>query len=311
MKRFISYSLIAILLSFFLQSCKEASDIPVVESLEVGYVVHNSAVFTGNVLNNGGSMVFRRGVCLSQHESPSIVDSVFESSTDGNGEYNTAIYGLQTDTKYFARAFAESNYGIAYGNTISFSSKSVDYYIDERDGNSYAIIDIGTQTWFAENLRYAADNVSDLFDAGKHENVHYGFLYSFETAKNVCPQSWHLPTDEEWKTLERFIGLSVNELEGELLRGVNEGNLLKIPGNKYWSSENDLANNQFAFSAYPSGNVSPDGLIQNTGNGAFFWTATNENDKSWIRYLRGESPGIGRTKLNAGFYCSVRCIKDE
>lgn len=311
MKKYFKYLRIAFLLSFFFQSCKDPSYIPVVESLEVNYIVHNSAIFSGNVLDNSGSMVFRKGVCLSQKESPSMSDSVFESSFDGNGEYIAAIYELQPFTKYYVRAFAENNYGIAYGKALSFFSKKIEYYTDERDGNSYAITNIGTQTWFAENLKYTSDDLSEVVDADTSENSNYGFLYSFETAKNNCPLGWHLPSDEEWKTLERFIGLDVNDLDKELFRGFNGGDVLKIPGNKYWLNGNDLANNQFAFSVYPSGNVNRDGIIQNIGNGAFFWTSTLENDESWIRYFRGENSGIGRMKIDTTFYCSVRCIKDE
>ncbi len=33
----------------------------------------------------------------------------------------------------------------------------------------------------------------------------YGFLYNWKTACEVCPDGWHLPSDDEWKELEMFL----------------------------------------------------------------------------------------------------------
>lgn len=38
----------------------------------------------------------------------------------------------------------------------------------------------------------------------------YGRL-SWETAQNICPDGWHLPSDEEWNALIAFYGGDIKE----------------------------------------------------------------------------------------------------
>lgn len=115
---------------------------------------------------------------------------------------------------------------MSYGDIISFTSKKVDLFYDERDGNSYVVLKLGEMQWFGENLRYAVPGSSNNFDEEIYDVSKYGLLYPFEIAKDACPEGWHLPTDEEWKELELFLGMDNNDLDHELMRGSNEGNLL-------------------------------------------------------------------------------------
>jgi uncharacterized protein (TIGR02145 family) len=64
-----------------------------------------------------------------------------------------------------------------------------------------------------ENLRYR-DDAGDLpysllrFPDGISANVAgYGVLYVHGDALAACPEGWRLPTDEDWKKFEIFLGM--------------------------------------------------------------------------------------------------------
>ena len=66
----------------------------------------------------------------------------------------------------------------------------------------------------AENLAYETSNGSWEYYSNSADK--YGRLYNWETAKNVCPTGWHLPTDTEWTTLTNYLG--GKEVAGEKLK---------------------------------------------------------------------------------------------
>lgn len=41
----------------------------------------------------------------------------------------------------------------------------------------------------------------------------YGLLYSLDGARKACPEGWRIPTDEDWKTLERTLGMPESQIQ--------------------------------------------------------------------------------------------------
>ncbi|MBN1953309.1 MAG: T9SS type A sorting domain-containing protein [Bacteroidales bacterium] len=190
------------------------------------------------------------------------------------------------------------NWYLAPGNT------------DPRDGQTYKSVQIGEQIWMAENLNFFTPEGSAYIEHDSLNNAEvYGRLYTWETARKVCPSGWKLPSDEEWKILERTIGMSVSASNMGGWRGTTEGNKLKEPGEEHWLPEN-FGTDDYGFTVLPAGFYSGSDFVFQ-GEKAYFWTRS---------YTTLTNLGVARSfsnnesKINRDFYCmsqyhSVRCIQ--
>jgi len=80
-------------------------------------------------------------------------------------------------------------------------------FTDPRDGKIYKTVKIGDQWIMAENLAYKPDNGKFWAYENDESNITiYGYLYDWETAMNIAPDGWHLPSDKEWITLRKILG---------------------------------------------------------------------------------------------------------
>lgn len=100
------------------------------------------------------------------------------------------------------------------------NAESIGSFEDSRDGKKYKTTKIGEQVWMAENLNYWTGS-SECYDNNSKNCDQYGRLYNFKTALKACPAGWHLPSEEEWRSLEKFIG----HMEGFVLKSANWGEI--------------------------------------------------------------------------------------
>ena len=202
---------------------------------------------------------------------------------------------------------------------------------DNRDGQTYKTVKIGDQIWMAENLNYAylqptasLDSSSFCYNDSAEYCAKYGRLYTWAAAmdsvgtwstngkgcgngktclptypvRGVCPEGWHLPTQEEFETL-------INAVGGQS----KAGKMLRFTSG--WNS-NGNGTDAYGFSALSVGWRYEYGSYYGNGEEVDFWSSTEYNNISAIyRYLHyddenllGENFGSKRD----GF--SVRCVKD-
>jgi len=189
--------------------------------------------------------------------------------------------------------------------------KEAGVFTDQRDGQTYKWIKIGEQIWMAENLNYAAAYGSWCYDDKESNCNTYGRLYNWETAKEVCPDGWHLPRDEEWKELERHLGMSVKESNKKIYRGTDEGGKLKETGLRHWKAPNKGSTNETGFTALPGGYRYLNGTFDYIRLGGYWWSSTeNYVTIAWNRYLSYSGAGVGRGYSNKELGYSVRYLRD-
>ena len=176
-----------------------------------------------------------------------------------------------------------------------------DYFIDERDGKTYKTVKIGNQVWMAENLAYKPSSGNYwAYNVAK-----YGYLYGWQTAKNVCPTGWHLPRDYEWSVLKDYLG-------GEQVAGT------KMKSSLGWR-DNGNGTNESGFNAFPGGflnGIDINGFISSIGDEGYWWSSSSIAYKASVHVLMKYDGNVLRWYSNktvegevARGY-SVRCLRD-
>jgi uncharacterized protein (TIGR02145 family) len=191
------------------------------------------------------------------------------------------------------------------------------------DGNIYNTVAIGNQLWLNEDLKTTRlndsteiININDVKiwservgpaycwynNTSKSNSEAYGALYNWYAVetKKLCPTGWHVPDNNDWNILVRFLGGDSNA--GQKLK--EEGKTLWISGNK--------ATNESGFGAVPSGYRFVDGVFYDKGLNETWWTSTETSGLSamarLISYASNSVYQIPYYNKKHGF--SIRCIKN-
>ena len=191
------------------------------------------------------------------------------------------------------------------------------------DGNKYRTVMIGNQVWTAENLKVTHYRNGDPITTGlsiikwnhsytgayavyggKETNADtYGYLYNWyavDDSRNIAPEGWHVPTDNEWQTLVDYLG-------GKRVAGGK----LKEEGTTHWNSPNTEATNEAGFAALPGGSRYSNGNYYHMGSFGYFWSSTELNSRTaWYRLLDYNGSGVLRLYRNKQYGFSVRCVRD-
>jgi len=80
-------------------------------------------------------------------------------------------------------------------------------FTDPRDGKIYKTVKMGDQWIMAENLAYKPESGKFWAYENNDSNIAiYGYLYDWETAMNIAPEGWHLPSRKEWRAVQKTLG---------------------------------------------------------------------------------------------------------
>jgi uncharacterized protein (TIGR02145 family) len=223
--------------------------------------------------------------------------------------------------------------------------------IKDSEGNIYTTKLFGSKMWMTENLKIGAHttpngktlrvcnatewatNPTDTFcyatsaaynaaaDAGT-QLANKGYLYQWDAAmdgdtaeesRGICPSGWHIPSDQEWQTLEGDISSGSNVPDTPTFTGWRFGT--NGDGSTAGSTTvTEQVGTQMKLASkmnvLVAGYRSATGVQSYQGTYTAFWSSSQLGSDAWSRLLGSSNAGVYRnTRIKArGF--SVRCIKD-
>ena len=165
-------------------------------------------------------------------------------------------------------------------------------------GQSYEAVLIGSQTWIAKNLNYAAASGSRCYNNDNSNCIAYGRLYDWAEAKTACPSGWHLPSDAEWTALTNYVesNSKCSGCAGTKLKAANG-----------WSNSNGT--DDYGFSALPGGFGLPSNSFGLGGFGLWWSTTESHASNAYARNMDQRSDVSKNSRAKSDLY-SVRCLQD-
>lgn len=173
--------------------------------------------------------------------------------------------------------------------------------VQDIDGNVYRTVKIGDQWWMAENLRVTRDPQGNpipsyFYNDDQAQYGRFGRLYTWDAAMNhsgsvkaqgISPDGWHIPSEEDWDELVRYLG-GERQVGGKIAVGGETG-----------------------FEAILAGGADAQGRYVYFKEYAMFWSSTSTDPQ------RAYHVGIGINNQWDKFAAlktgriHVRCVKDR
>jgi uncharacterized protein (TIGR02145 family)/prepilin-type N-terminal cleavage/methylation domain-containing protein len=267
------------------------------------------------------------------------------TTLDGDCSTTSYIYSTSNDNTYYNIHFCISNNigSLPAGNIVA-SPRGLGTWtcgerlLDDRDNQSYATVQIGSQCWMAENLnigtmvqntvtttaevtaieKYCYSNLESNCDI-------YGGLYQWDEAMNyvetegaqgICPDGWHIPSSTEWTVLTDYVNSNI----GYRCNGINNYITKSLASAYDWNStttlcvigNNQSTNNITGFNALPAGiRRYTDGAFISLRSHAYFWLSSPSGTNAPNRRLYYHLPEVGSGTDYRAYGFSVRCLKTD
>jgi uncharacterized protein (TIGR02145 family) len=159
---------------------------------------------------------------------------------------------------------------------------------------------------------------------GSQKFINRGALYNWyavNDSRMLCPTGMRVPSDDDWKALELFIGMPEAMLNANTFptrgNGLGLGHSLRSTGDRWWEGPNHDATDTYGFSArsgslrFALGAYGAPNAFDQFGRSSTYWTSTETNATTAIRrHLHFTSDGINRTSPDKRFGHSVVCVRN-
>lgn len=248
--------------------------------------------------------------------------------------HSIALSNLQSNTQYTYRVYSNDAVGNSAQTDPIYTFTTLpppacdSDTVNDGDGNAYSTVSIGTQCWMKENIRVGAMLLSgatipsdnNIIEKWCYDNDNAicgteGGLYTWSEAlqidpanntaaytpsinhRGICPVGWHIPTDAEWKTLERQLGMTNGDADSVGWRGSPIGSNLQVNGTSEFNVI--LAGDQFS------------GAFHDRTFNAKFWTSSEYDTVNALdRAFSNSFDTVYRDYQRKVEGNSVRCLKN-
>lgn len=209
--------------------------------------------------------------------------------------------------------------------------------VKDYNGNVYNTVQIGNQCWMKENMRTKStatgkrlatqsspqDGVMGIIAPdGNSDNVtEYGYLYDYNTAMQICPKGWRLPSKADFEELKSYA--QTYACDGNMFN-INKA-LSSEDGWAFYSSQasNNNIRNSTGFSLKAAGiahatSASKDFGPYEFGKEAHLWASDSKDDGTTTTFYylsvftdnwKVEVHEEETATMILG--CSVRCIRNN
>ena len=201
----------------------------------------------------------------------------------------------------------------------------------EYEGQIYNTILIGEQCWLKENLNVGTminssnDQTNNgiiekyCYDDDESNCDEYGGLYQWneimeytttQGTQGICPDGWHIPSDDDWCTLTTYIDPTVDCNSNDWI-GTDAGYKMKSTSGWY---NNGNGSDAYGFNVLPSGYSSPYvhmGIFDSKGYNTYFWTSSQHiSNDVWYLLVFCCLDQVNRNFAPTVTGNVVRCVKD-
>ena len=238
-------------------------------------------------------------------------------------------------TKPDSEAKSTEKYGLETNSTLT-----------DIDGNKYRTVTLGGRIWMAENLKttryrngraieFPGENDSAWefdttgayawYNNSMDNKQSYGALYNWYAVNNsngLCPEGWHVPSDDEWTELLNYLidsnpGISM-ENAGNALKSCRQvlsplSSTCATTEHPRWNAHvTHFGTDEFGFSALPGGYRYYNGAYSSRGFNSYWWSSSPQSDKkSWSRDMGLNYSSVYHYEGNNQRGYSVRCVRDK
>ena len=312
-----------------------------------GLRVGTSGQFAASGLNANfwsSSSIGTTGAQALQITSESISASIWPSS------FGLSVRCLRNSDAVIIFGCMDENYleynpdaTIDDGSCQTFDSSCMGQDYINYQGYDYAVVDIGGDCWFAENLRSenyrngtpiesnltlsewlntssGARTIYGSF-SGDCSNLYqgdfdacdpnlslevYGRLYNYFAVidpNGLCPSGWHVPTDNDWAYLEVALGMDWEEAFSDELYRGTDQGLQMKSISGWFNNGNGW--NSSGFNGLPGGIRSCNGFA-GAGSAVNYWTSTSAEWTAWCTNIPLSFNTSWTRRLQTGDYQIVK-----
>jgi len=236
-------------------SCQYLPELSTISVLTNGTTAESG----GNITSDGGSGITSKGVCWGLTPNPTTENDTTNNG-NGTGSFSSVINLLDSNTKYFLRAYATNSNGTGYGDELSFCITTIGatfqggivFYLDSNGGG---LVAAPTDQATTDGAVWGC-NGSDIMGADGIEigtgnqntiDIELGCL-TVGTAADVCSNlilggfnDWFLPSKDELNLM--WINLADTDGNGSSTGVTDPNNIGDFAYYTYWSStEDDIEN---------------------------------------------------------------------